>query len=73
LRPATTIHATQLVAYRLVLWAQTQGALAPIAALRETSVVFGAVIGAVVFHERFGRYRVIATLVITIGVVLTNL
>jgi drug/metabolite transporter (DMT)-like permease len=62
-----------LVAYGLVLWAQTRGALAPIAALRETSVVFGAVIGAVVFHERFGRYRVVATLVITTGVVLTNL
>ena len=62
-----------LLAYGLVLWAQTHGALAPIAALRETSVVIGAVIGAVIFHEPFGRYRVIATVVVTIGVVLTNL
>jgi drug/metabolite transporter (DMT)-like permease len=62
-----------IVAYGLVLWAQTHGALAPIAALRETSVVIGAMIGAVIFHEPFGRYRVVATLVITTGVVLTNL
>jgi drug/metabolite transporter (DMT)-like permease len=62
-----------LLAYGLVLWAQTHGALAPIAALRETSVVIGAVIGAVIFHEPFGRYRIIATVVVTIGVVLTNL
>jgi drug/metabolite transporter (DMT)-like permease len=62
-----------LLAYGLVLWAQTHGALAPIAALRETSVVIGAVIGAVVFHEPFGRHRVVATLVVTAGVVLTNL
>jgi drug/metabolite transporter (DMT)-like permease len=31
------------------------------------------VIGAVVFHERFGRYRVVATLLVATGVVLTNL
>ena len=62
-----------LLAYGLVLWAQTHGALAPIAALRETSVVIGAVIGAVIFHEPFGRYRVVATVVVTVGVVLTNL
>jgi drug/metabolite transporter (DMT)-like permease len=65
--------AVSLIAYGLVLWAQTRGALAPIAALRETSVVFGGVIGAVVFHERFGRYRVVATLLVATGVVLTNL
>ena len=38
-----------LTAYGLVRWAQTRGALAPIAALRESSVIIGAVIGAVLF------------------------
>ena len=37
--------ALSVLAYGLVLWAQTRGALAPIAALRETSVIFGAIIG----------------------------
>jgi drug/metabolite transporter (DMT)-like permease len=62
-----------LVAYSLVLWAQTRGALAPIAALRETSVIFGAVIGAVLFGERFGPFRVAATLLVAGGVILITL
>ena len=62
-----------LAAYALVLWAQTQGALAPIAALRETSVIVGAVIGAVVFGEKFGRWRIAATVLVVAGVVLVTL
>jgi drug/metabolite transporter (DMT)-like permease len=62
-----------LAAYGLVLWAQTRGALAPIAALRETSVIVGAVIGAVVFGERFGRWRIAATVLVAGGVILITL
>jgi drug/metabolite transporter (DMT)-like permease len=62
-----------LAAYGLVLWAQTRGALAPIAALRETSVIVGAVIGAVVFGEKFGRWRIAATVLVAGGVVLVTL
>jgi drug/metabolite transporter (DMT)-like permease len=56
-----------LVAYGLVLWAQTQGALAVVAALRETSVVFAAVLGAVVFHERMPARRIFASALIACG------
>ena len=38
-----------LAAYGLVLWAQTRAPLAPVAALRETSSLMGAIVGAVVF------------------------
>jgi drug/metabolite transporter (DMT)-like permease len=62
-----------LTAYGLVLWAQTRGALAPIAALRESSVIVGAVIGAVFFGERFGRWRIVATVLVAAGVVLVTL
>jgi drug/metabolite transporter (DMT)-like permease len=62
-----------LTAYGLVLWAQTRGALAPIAALRESSVIVGAVIGAVVFGERFGRWRIAATVLVATGVILVTL
>jgi drug/metabolite transporter (DMT)-like permease len=62
-----------LTAYGLVLWAQTRGALAPIAALRESSVIIGAVIGAVLFGERFGRWRILATVLVAGGVVLVTL
>lgn len=64
--------ALSVLAYGLVLWAQTRGALAPIAALRETSVVFGAVIGTMVFREPFGRWRIAATVLVVIGVLLLN-
>ena len=64
--------ALSVLAYGLVLWAQTKGALAPIAALRETSVIFGAIIGTLVFHEPFGRSRITATLLVVAGIVLLN-
>jgi drug/metabolite transporter (DMT)-like permease len=64
--------ALSVLAYGLVLWAQTRGALAPIAALRETSVIFGAVIGTVVFREPFGRSRIAATVLVVVGVLLLN-
>lgn len=65
--------ALSLLAYGLVLWAQTQGPLAPIAALRETSIIAGAVIGTMVFRERFGRPRVAATVVVCAGIAVLNL
>src|ERR1700749_3237788 len=65
--------ALSVVAYGLVLWAQTQGALAPIAALRETSVIFGAIIGTLIFREPFGRSRIAATVLVATGIVLLNL
>jgi drug/metabolite transporter (DMT)-like permease len=62
-----------LTAYGLVLWAQTRGALAPIAALRESSVIVGAVIATVLFGERFGRWRIAATVLVAAGVVLVTI
>jgi drug/metabolite transporter (DMT)-like permease len=56
-----------------VIWAQRRGALAVVAALRETSVLVAAVIGGVAFGERFGRRRVVAAGFITAGIVLLNL
>jgi drug/metabolite transporter (DMT)-like permease len=65
--------ALSVLAYGLVLWAQTRGALAPIAALRETSVIFGAIIGALIFREPFGRTRIAATVLVAAGIILLNL
>ena len=65
--------ALSVLAYGLVLWAQTRGALAPIAALRETSVIFGAIIGTLIFREPFGRTRIAATVVVATGIILLNL
>jgi len=65
--------ALSVLAYGLVLWAQTRGALAPIAALRETSVIFGAIIATLVFREPFGRTRIAATILVAAGILILNL
>lgn len=61
-----------LGAYAIVLWAQTSGALAAIAALRETSIVFGALIGALFLGERLGPRRSVAAAVVLVGVLLIS-
>jgi drug/metabolite transporter (DMT)-like permease len=62
-----------LLAYGLVLWAQTRGALAAVAALRESSVVIAAAIGTLVLHEPFGRLRVVASALVAAGIVALSL
>jgi drug/metabolite transporter (DMT)-like permease len=59
-----------IVAYGLVIWAQTRGTLAAVAALRETSVIVAAGIGTVYFGERFGRRRMLAATLVAIGVIM---
>ena len=61
-----------LAAYGLVLVAQTSGATAAVAALRETSIVVGAIIGTVFLGERFGIGRAAAAVVVA-GIILVNL
>jgi len=59
--------AMSLVAYWIVLWAMTVGTVAPVAALRETSVIFATVIAALFFKEGFGWQRVMAAAVVAFG------
>lgn len=69
--PRTTGTGVLVVAaYGLVLYALGLGAMAHVSALRETSVLFAALIGAVLLDEPFGRIRILAALVIVSGVIL---
>ena len=61
-----------VAAYGIVLWAYSRAALAPVAALRETSVVMAAAFGALSLGEPFGLRRVIASAVVVAGVALLN-
>jgi drug/metabolite transporter (DMT)-like permease len=61
---------TYCAAYGLVLWAMTLDNVAKIAALRESSVIIGAVIATLLFKEPFGRRRLIAAVTVTLGIVL---
>ena len=56
-------------AYGLALWAMTQAPIALVAALRETSVLFGTALGALLLKERFGYARWLAAALITAGAV----
>jgi drug/metabolite transporter (DMT)-like permease len=57
-----------LGAYVLVLWAMTQAPIAMVAAMRETAILFGMAISALVLKERAGYARPIAAIVILLGV-----
>lgn len=58
--------------YGLALWAMTQAPLAVVAALRETSILFGAFIAFVLLKEKVVGLR-IAALGIAAGAVLLRL
>lgn len=54
--------------YGLALWAMTRAPVAAVAAVRESSIVFGTVLGAVVLKERVTRGRALAACAIALGV-----
>ena len=55
--------------YGLALWAMTQAPVATVAALRETSVLFAALLGSWILKEAFTPRRALGTAVIVAGVV----
>jgi drug/metabolite transporter (DMT)-like permease len=61
-----------LIAYSAVLWAQTRAPLAEVAAIRETSVVFAALIGMRLFAESFGIRRLAAACLVAAGIALIS-
>jgi drug/metabolite transporter (DMT)-like permease len=62
-----------LAAYWIAIWAMTKAPIALVAALRETSVLFAAVIAVVVLKEPLQRPRIIAAVMIVAGLVLIRL
>jgi drug/metabolite transporter (DMT)-like permease len=61
------------ISYAIGVWAMTRAPIAAVAALRETSVVFAAIIGVVALHEPFETRRGLAALVILAGIVFLRL
>ena len=59
--------------YAIVIWAMTQTSIGAVAALRECSVVFAAIIGVVVLREPFRGARAGAALLILGGVIALRL
>jgi drug/metabolite transporter (DMT)-like permease len=59
--------AMQMVSYWIAIWAMTVAPIALVAALRETSVLFGALIAVVILKEPLRAARVAAALMIVAG------
>ena len=62
-----------LVAYWIVIWAMTVAPIAIVAALRETSVLFAAIIAVVILKEPLRAPRVVAAAFIVTGLALIRL
>jgi drug/metabolite transporter (DMT)-like permease len=65
--------ALQFASYGIALWAMTVAPIAVVAALRETSVLFGALIAVVVLGEPLRAVRVAAALLILSGLVMIKM
>jgi drug/metabolite transporter (DMT)-like permease len=62
-----------LASYGLVLWAMTQAPVPLVAALRETSILFGTAIAAFVLKEKVTAARIVAVIVIALGAIALRL
>ena len=60
-------------AYGIALWAMTQAPVALVAVLRETSVIFGAVLAAIFLQEKMTRRRLFATGAVMLGLIALRL
>ena len=65
--------AMSITAYGAALWAMTHAPIGTVAALRETSVLLGVLLGALVLRERVGPARWAAASVIVAGAALVRL
>jgi uncharacterized membrane protein len=65
--------AAVLISYEIALWAMTQVPIAVVAALRETSMVFGMAIAVLILKERAGIRRYVATALIACGAIAIRL
>jgi len=60
--------AASLGAYGIVLWAMTRAPVAAVAALRETSVLFAALMGSLWLKDRFGLPRLAGAVSVVLGI-----
>jgi drug/metabolite transporter (DMT)-like permease len=56
-----------MTSYSIAVWALSRGSIGRVAVLRETSVLFAAILGSVVLKEPFGKRRVLSALLILAG------
>ncbi|MBB3214496.1 drug/metabolite transporter (DMT)-like permease [Herbaspirillum sp. Sphag1AN] len=62
-----------LLAYGIVIWAVTLAPMGTVSALRETSVLFAAVIGSLFLGEKLTQRRIVAALLIATGAIVLGM
>jgi len=62
-----------IASYGLGLWAMTSAPIAIVAALRETSILFGVAISGLVLKERIDRFRIASAGIIAAGAIVLRL
>lgn len=72
-RPSLLGGACVIMSYGFALWAMTRAPIAPVAALRETAILFGLLLARVILHERLGPARLAGGLLILAGVAVLRL
>ena len=70
--PAIVGGGMQVGAYWIVIWAMAYAPLGMVSALRETSVLFAALISTIILKEGFGVWRFVSSGLIACGVTLTR-
>ena len=70
---ALAIVALALGAYGIAIWAMTRAPIALVAVLRETAVIFAALLSAVFLREKLTRRRLVATGAVMLGLIVLRI
>ena len=65
--------ALSIGAYGIALWAMTVASIPAVAALRETSVIFAALLGTWILKEHMGRVRLVGAALVALGAIAVRL
>jgi drug/metabolite transporter (DMT)-like permease len=56
--------------YSLALWAMTKAPIAPVAALRETSIIFSAILAVIFLKESISPLRYVSIIIVSLGAII---
>ncbi len=72
-KPGLLVSLLSTIGYAIIVWAFNQERIAPVAVLRETSVLFAMLISILLIKESFSALRVLIVTVILAGIVMLGL
>ena len=62
--------ACTFASYSLALWAMTKAPIAPVAALRETSIIFSAILAVIFLKESISPLRYVSIIIVALGAII---